>query len=164
MEGIGKNNPSACPGTLGKGMLKGAVANGITGKNPDGSGIVWNNVSEAGFTEPWQNWRWIEQWLPHSTWYLMALAARYDESPSSLPSARIPARALQKFSVALSGRLLRISSDRPIGTLNVTDLNGRSVRKERLFSNSAGISLALEKTRNLLVRISGADFRKIVLR
>jgi hypothetical protein len=23
----------------------------------------------------WENWRWVEQWLPHTTWYLLAISA-----------------------------------------------------------------------------------------
>ncbi|WP_017977221.1 glycoside hydrolase family 9 protein [Actinopolyspora halophila] len=51
----------------------GGIANGITGRNPDGSGILWNRgYSETG--EDW-DWRWTEQWLPHATWYLYAVSA-----------------------------------------------------------------------------------------
>lgn len=164
MHGIGKNNPPAYAGTLGMGMLKGGIANGITGVNTDGSGIVWNNVSAAGFTQSWQNWRWIEQWLPHSTWYLMALAARYDEVPAVLPSGVNPSKPRTKFSVALLGKTLSVTANRPIGTLNVLDLNGRSVRHETFRSNSATLSLANEKPGVYLLKISGAEARKIVLR
>ncbi len=23
----------------------------------------------------WENWRWVEQWLPHSTWFMMSASA-----------------------------------------------------------------------------------------
>lgn len=164
MEGVGKNNPPAYAGQAGEGMLVGGIANGITGKNVDGSGIVWNNVAEAGFFESWQNWRWIEQWLPHSTWFLMALSARYDESPVSFPSSVVPSKAVKTFSLALSDGMLRISSDRPIGSLEILDLNGKIVRKERILSNTAALPLFREKPGIYLVKVSGATVRKIVLR
>ncbi|MCF0215975.1 MAG: glycoside hydrolase family 9 protein [Fibrobacteraceae bacterium] len=80
MYGFGKNNPEKYDGQALSLTLKGGIANGITGLQNNGSGIVWNDVAAIGKAEePWNNWRWIEQWLPHSTWYMLALAARYDD-------------------------------------------------------------------------------------
>jgi hypothetical protein len=50
----------------------GGIVNGITGKSDDGRGIAWD-PGEA-FTGPNTDWRWLEQWLPHSTWFLYAAA------------------------------------------------------------------------------------------
>jgi hypothetical protein len=48
-------------------MVIGGISNGITGAlNDEGRGIVWAAGPDA------ENWRWIEQWLPHSTWFLLA--------------------------------------------------------------------------------------------
>ena len=46
-------------------------ADGVTGKkgNGDGSGIDYK--AEDGGNE----WRWIEQWIPHSGWFLVAASA-----------------------------------------------------------------------------------------
>jgi hypothetical protein len=87
MKGIGTKNPPVYQ-TYSSTTLKGGIANGITGKNMDGSGIAWDDVSAIRSdlmtlgqdVADWQTWRWEEQWLPHATWYLMALATRYDES------------------------------------------------------------------------------------
>jgi hypothetical protein len=70
MASVGRNNPPAySAGKPGHGHLPGGIANGITGRSSDGSGIAWN----AG--GGWENWRWVEQWLPHTTWYLLAISA-----------------------------------------------------------------------------------------
>jgi hypothetical protein len=87
MKGIGTKNPPVYQ-TYSSTTFKGGIANGITGKNMDGSGIAWDDVSAIRSdlmtlgqdVAGWQTWRWEEQWLPHATWYLMALATRYDES------------------------------------------------------------------------------------
>jgi hypothetical protein len=51
----------------------GGIVNGITGRSDDGRGIAWDpGVAESG---PNTDWRWLEQWLPHSTWFLYAVAA-----------------------------------------------------------------------------------------
>jgi hypothetical protein len=63
--GFGVRNP---PGAESAGiMVIGGISNGITGAlNDEGRGIVWAAGPDA------ENWRWIEQWLPHSTWFLLA--------------------------------------------------------------------------------------------
>lgn len=65
LNGFGVNNPLPYEGLS---MVRGGISNGITGdKNSDeGRGI------EFGPETDWHNWRWVEQWLPHSTWFLLA--------------------------------------------------------------------------------------------
>ncbi|MCV2367075.1 glycoside hydrolase family 9 protein [Roseateles oligotrophus] len=65
--GFGALNPPAAPSAAGV-MLRGGVSNGITGA-PDsdaGTGIAF----ASGPTD--NQWRWNEQWLPHTAWLLMA--------------------------------------------------------------------------------------------
>ena len=50
----------------------GGIVNGITGKSDDGRGIAWD--PGTAFTGPNTDWRWLEQWLPHSTWFLYAVS------------------------------------------------------------------------------------------
>lgn len=88
MKGVGTKNPPVYQ-DYGSSTYAGGIANGITGSNMDGSGIAWDNVSAISSdlrslgqsTMDWQTWRFEEQWIPHATWYLMALATRYDENP-----------------------------------------------------------------------------------
>lgn len=51
----------------------GGIVNGITGKSADGRGIQWDPGRAA--TGRNTDWRWLEQWLPHATWYMYAVAA-----------------------------------------------------------------------------------------
>lgn len=80
MSGFGKNNPpSYGSGTSPyHGHLDGGISNGITGGqyNSDGSGIEWN--PSFGSDDSWMNWRWVEQWIPHAHWYMMATALSSD--------------------------------------------------------------------------------------
>jgi hypothetical protein len=51
----------------------GGIVNGITGRGADGRGIEWDpGVASSG---PNTDWRWLEQWIPHSTWFLYAVSA-----------------------------------------------------------------------------------------
>ena len=69
MYGFGvKNVPSAV--SAGE-HVRGGISNGITGatESDEGRGIVFAPGPDDN------NWRWLEQWLPHSTWFLLAATA-----------------------------------------------------------------------------------------
>ncbi len=51
---------------------KGMVCNGITSRHADGMAIEWMPYDNNEPKERGNNWRWIEGWLPHITWTLMA--------------------------------------------------------------------------------------------
>ncbi len=76
MAGHGRNNPPTyCSVKEGHhGHHNGGISNGITGSNTDGSGIQWRSPNATG-EDCWEDWRWVEQWLPHATWYLVAVTA-----------------------------------------------------------------------------------------
>ena len=67
----GQNNTPYMASLFGHGSGAGGIGNGITGKdgNPDGTGIDFK--MEANGNE----WRWTEQWIPHSAWFLQAVSA-----------------------------------------------------------------------------------------
>jgi hypothetical protein len=75
MTGYGRNNPPAYSANRAPYQFTtmGGISNGITGNsnNVDGSGIDLNPSFPAG--SEWMNWRWVEQWIPHATWYLYAV-------------------------------------------------------------------------------------------
>jgi len=64
--GFGQRNPPHADSA--GDMVVGGISNGITGatKSDEGRGIVWAEGPDE------QNWRWIEQWIPHTTWFLLA--------------------------------------------------------------------------------------------
>ncbi len=75
--GFGARNP---PSAVSAGeMVKGGISNGITGATASdaGSGIVFAPGPDDN------NWRWLEQWLPHSTWFLLAATAMADTSAAT---------------------------------------------------------------------------------
>lgn len=71
MYGFGKNNVPYMKALFGHGSQRGGISNGITGRkeNGDGSGIDYK-IEDNG-----NEWRWTEQWIPHSAWFLQALTA-----------------------------------------------------------------------------------------
>ena len=131
MKGVGTKNPPVYQ-SYSSTTLKGGIANGITGKNMDGSGITWDDVSAiqsdlAGLGQDvasWQTWRWEEQWLPHATWYLMALATRYDEHPVKIvvPTSSSSSQGANSSSSSQTGG----SSSSSAGNTNVSSSSGDS--------------------------------------
>ena len=51
--------------------VTGGICNGITSKDLEETNIDWMPYA----SNDWQNWRWIEQWLPHDAWFLLAVSA-----------------------------------------------------------------------------------------
>lgn len=172
MEGKGLKNPSVYNGQSSyDATLDGGIANGITGKNTDGSGIAWDSdgVGSVGFdlSESWQNWRWIEQWLPHTTWYLMALATRYDEVSSDLIHTALPkTKSAPTFSVQQQGRLLTVSlQSNPTGkVLTVANLNGQKLYRETLRSTQTTVNLENLQNGVYFVQLNGLGSHKILVK
>ena len=172
MEGKGLKNPSVYNGQSSyDATLDGGIANGITGKNTDGSGIAWDSdgVGSVGFdlSESWQNWRWIEQWLPHTTWYLMALATRYDEVSSDLIHTALPkTKSAPTFSVQQQGRLLTVNlKSNPTGkVLTVANLNGQKLYRETLRSTQTTVNLDNLQDGVYFVQVNGLGSHKILVK
>lgn len=172
MEGKGLKNPSVYNGQSSyDATLDGGIANGITGKNTDGSGIAWDSdgVGSVGFdlSESWQNWRWIEQWLPHTTWYLMALATRYDEVSSDLIHTALPkTKSAPTFNIQQQGRLLTVNlKSNPTGkVLTVANLNGQNLYRETLRSTQTTVNLDNLQDGVYFVQVNGLGSHKILVK
>lgn len=71
MYGHGDVNVPYMAALFGHGSGKGGISNGITGRDgsPDGTGIDFRMHANGN------EWRWTEQWIPHSAWFLQAVTA-----------------------------------------------------------------------------------------
>ncbi|MCR9264098.1 MAG: ThuA domain-containing protein [Flavobacteriaceae bacterium] len=71
MYGYGQVNVPYMASMYGHGSGIGGISNGITGfkEKPDGSGIDFR------YEDSGNEWRWSEQWIPHTAWFLQALTA-----------------------------------------------------------------------------------------
>lgn len=183
MKGVGSNNPGNYSGQRLSQTLVGGIVNGVTGLNTDGSGIVWNDPYKAGFSEGWQNWRWIEQWIPHTTWFLMALSTRYDEvkaqavpEPSSSSSgepgssssggdAIVVAGAIPQLHISTANRVLTINGDVSLQgkSFHIVNMMGQVVHNGTLTAGSNFIQLN-NLTGSFLVKVPGFSVKRIVLR
>jgi hypothetical protein len=74
LHGQGRNNPEYLFfGSYEYTNAPGGISNGITGGFTDPHGIDFNLPHAVTGAD--HDWRWGEQWLPHATWYLLAVAA-----------------------------------------------------------------------------------------
>ncbi|MEJ1241927.1 ThuA domain-containing protein [Chryseolinea sp. T2] len=71
MYGYGQVNVPYMAAMYGHGSGVGGISNGITGskEHNDGSGIDFR------YEDNGNEWRWSEQWIPHTAWFLQALTA-----------------------------------------------------------------------------------------
>ena len=175
MYGKGTKNPKKYDGQSEyDATLEGGIANGITGKNQDGSGIAWTDdgVAAVGFDamkESWQVWRWDEQWLPHSTWYLMALVERYDEVSKKVEqqkSALPKSVAAASFGVSLVGKTLSMNlSKAAIGSsVKILDLRGRVQMQKVAQSRNETMNLGTLKSGVYFVQVGTLSAQKIMLK
>ena len=70
VDGIGYNNPDY----FAEGIhfnFKGGVANGITAGFLNETDIAY--MPSPYSEDPAQNWRWAEQWMPHGSWFILAV-------------------------------------------------------------------------------------------
>ena len=69
VESLARRMASTMPHSIDLGDL---VQDGVLGlmdaahRYDEGRGIIWAPGPDQ------ENWRWLEQWLPHSTWFLLA--------------------------------------------------------------------------------------------
>ena len=174
MYGKGLKNPQKYDGqSKYDATLEGGIANGISGKNQDGSGIAWTDdgVGAVGFDsmkESWQVWRWDEQWLPHSTWYLMALVERYDEVTKPVEfSVGLPKSvAAAKFGISLVGKMLSLNLPRSVvgKSVKVLDVRGNVLMQKTVQGVSETMNVSTLNRGLYLVQIQGFAAKKFVVK
>ena len=174
MYGKGTKNPKKYDGQSDyDATLEGGIANGITGKNQDGSGIAWTDdgVAAVGFDsmkESWQVWRWDEQWLPHSTWYLMALVERYDEltKPVKFSVGLSKSVVAAKFGMSLVDNTLSLRLPRSVvgKSIKILDVQGYVQMQKTAQSMNESLNVNTLKSGLYLVQIQGFSAKKFVVK
>ena len=175
MYGKGTKNPQKYDGQSNNdATLEGGIANGISGKNQDGSGIAWTDdgVGAVGFDalkETWQVWRWDEQWLPHSTWYLMAVVERYDEMTKMIepPRSALPkSLAAAKFGMSLVENTLSLNLPRSVvgKAIKIVDLRGQVQMQKVAQSRNESMDVGALNRGVYLVQVQGFSPKKFIVK
>ncbi len=174
MYGKGTKNPAKYDGqSKYDATLEGGIANGITGKNQDGSGIAWDDdgVGAVGFDpeeEAWNNWRWIEQWLPHSTWYMMALVERYDEvtKPVEFSVGLSKSTVAAKARVSLVGKTLSLNVPRSVvgKSVKVMDVRGNVLMQKTVQGMSETMDVGALNRGLYIVQVETLSANKFIVK
>lgn len=69
--GFGYKNYIDYPSSAGMDNIVGGICNGISAGIVDEDSLTFQPYE----ADAWQNWRWIEQWLPHDAWFMLAISS-----------------------------------------------------------------------------------------
>lgn len=130
MHGFGADSYPNYPGLRALNNVTGGICNGITAKDGNENDLEWSNGSDG------DNWRWIEQWLPHNAWYLTAISAlshRID-NPIEPPPASIKSNfaGISNFKVLVAGTKLNI--ELPFAAAKHTNIEIYNMQGQKLAS------------------------------
>ncbi len=112
--------------------IKGGICNGITAMDKNESNLAWMPYEESN----WENWRWIEQWLPHNAWYLTAISAisnRIDNPIVPIRRGDLAKASNFKISV-INGR--NVNVELPFAADKHTSIDIYNMRGQKLLSYS----------------------------
>ncbi|MDR1829135.1 MAG: discoidin domain-containing protein [Candidatus Fibromonas sp.] len=134
MHGFGPSSYRNYPGLRALPNIVGGICNGITAKHSNENDLDWKPYAD----DDGENWRWIEQWLPHNAWYLTAISALSHriENPIEPPE---PIRknnfAKSNFKISVvNGR--NVNVELPFAADNRTSIDIYNMRGQKLFSHS----------------------------
>ncbi|MCL2220623.1 MAG: discoidin domain-containing protein [Chitinispirillia bacterium] len=134
--------------------IKGGICNGISSARANENNIEWMPYGSGTLgDEFWRNWRFVEQWLPHNAWYLIAVSSlsyRMDNpiEPDDIISVRHrPAGKPAKLKIALNrGRNLRVelpfAADKRT-EVAIYSLQGRKVMSHTMQQGARAASLKI---------------------
>jgi len=119
--------------------------------------------------ETWQVWRWDEQWLPHSTWYLLAVVERYDEVTKAIeePKSALPKNvAGTKFGVSLVGNTLSLNVPRSVvgKSVKIVDVRGQVQMQKNVQSMNETFDLNGLNRGVYLVQVGDLSAKKFMLK
>lgn len=164
MAGVGRNNPPSYKQASSTSMhshLDGGISNGITGSHEadDGSGIVWKPYDD------WNNWRWIEQWIPHDHWYLFAVSATAQvQSPTSNKPQSF--RAINSFKVYRAQDHVQLSlkhkASKPT-SWSIVNLQGRVLAHGIVQSGEREVHIPLSAQGLGVVQVQGLPSQTLIL-
>jgi len=144
MHGFGPDNP---PGYKGASNIVGGIANGITSSFDDETTPEFMHYADGA---DWQNWRWVEQWIPHDAWYLLGISSIANSREREIIVGVQPRANLRRnLSILRQGTSLRIAAP-GARSIELRTLDGRvlaTATGETLSWNApiSGLSLVVAR-------------------
>ncbi|KMQ51102.1 chitobiase [Chitinispirillum alkaliphilum] len=120
--------------------VKGGIANGITASRSDRYDLEWMPYHAENSESLFKDWRWMEQWLPHNAWFLVAVSELTETMRTPFTSVQqtrglniSPGRSNQIKSVNVKNGVISCSFALPLSTpveLIIYDLKGSKILSE----------------------------------
>jgi hypothetical protein len=137
MYGIKGNDYPEYPATQHLSNIKGGICNGISSARDNEDNIEWMPYPQG--ENFWRNWRFIEQWLPHNAWYLVAVSSlshRIDNPIVPEVSVRhnVTARQTRLGITVASGRNIRVAL--PFAADSRTELAVYNMQGRKVFTHA----------------------------
>jgi hypothetical protein len=128
MYGYGYTNYPDYPGKPGYAFpnVKGGICNGITSSDTGET-----DISFMPFGGTSDDWRWIEQWLPHNAWYLLAAAtlSYVIERPVMAVMPPVQRASVSPVQIKLAGKKISITA-REKASVSIIDIRGRTISRK----------------------------------
>jgi len=142
MYGYGKNNYPFYKGDAGIEHVKGGICNGITAKHGSENDIDWKPYSDG--PNFYENWRWLEQWIPHNAWYLTAVSALSYRIDNKIADDDDPVVSVKRAASAETARLkisavkgMGLRIELPFAANDRTEVSIYSIQGKRVFTHKA---------------------------
>lgn len=123
--------------------ITGGVCNGITADTNGADSPQWKPYEDSNT----ENWRWIEQWLPHNAWYILAASLQGTiDWKNKIPvyKPRNSEKINLKFNYRISGEKLLVSFSDAYSEKKIilSNISGQVIQKRVLNSDFAQLPLA----------------------
>ncbi len=161
MHGFGSSSYPAYPGLqrTPQSPVPGGICNGITAKHGNESDLEWSNLADG------DNWRWIEQWLPHNAWYLTAISAisnRIDNPINPIRKSDLAKAARFKISV-INGKNVNVELPFAAGEHTIIDIYNMRGQKLLSYNVPAGnLSATVEMPSSIVHGVYVLNIRNMV--
>ena len=134
------------------------ICNGITSDSATEQMPVFN----PAIANAWDNWRWVEQWIPHDAWWLLGVSASRWTRHTSDTATSIAGglHRLQTAQLVRQAQHWQLSnpSGFTTGEVRLLDLQGRTLWKAPVAAGTTAIALPRQASL-CVIRFLGTDGR-----
>lgn len=157
--GHGKTNYPDYPGKAGYTLInvKGGICNGVTGDTSGSDFPMWKPYEDSNT----ENWRWIEQWLPHNAWFILAVSMQgLIDWENRIPVLKFAdlGKSNTSFKYRITGNKIFLTlntHNKSKGKIFLRSLSGQLIKKAEFKTNN--LVIPIDKLSNGMYIISIYD-------
>ncbi len=151
------------PDYNGHANVRGGICNGITSDSVTELKPVFN----PAVPQVWDNWRWVEQWIPHDAWWLLGVSAgRWSRLAAAADStgtpAGLPVHPALRLQLVRRGTSWALAGDFPEGEVQSFSPAGRLLWRESV-SRTETLAVLPRRASLQIVRFVSTDGRRLTV-